>query len=309
MPTLTACAALAGARPQPAVSECVADAPAELLQRLGIRVGPLFPKRSWPAESTIRRLLARTDTDALDRAAGAWLAHRQEDAGDLRGLAVDEKSPRGAARAKGRKIHLLAACDHADGLVLAQMAVGEKTNEITRFQPLLAALPGLPGTVVTGDAMHTQHGHATCLRGRDAHYMVIVKRNTKKLRKQVKSHPWRQIPLQDRTYTTGHGRSGIRRLKVRTVNNPLFLGAGQALRIAGRRVRRTTGKLSLKTVYAVTRPARPTGPRALDGRGPAPRQRRHLHRGCLSVADRERTQGDGDLQKPRDRSPPPRRRP
>lgn len=43
---LTACAVLAGARSLLAVSERVADAPAELLERLGIRVDPLFPKRS-----------------------------------------------------------------------------------------------------------------------------------------------------------------------------------------------------------------------------------------------------------------------
>jgi predicted transposase YbfD/YdcC len=249
---LTACAVLAGARSLLAVGEWVADAPPELLERLGIRVDPLFPDRSWPAESTIRRLLARIDADALDRAVGAWLADRQKDAGGLRGLAVDGKSLRGAARAKGRKIHLLAACDHADGLVLAQMDVGEKTNEITRFQPLLDTLPDLSGTVVTSDAMHTQYDHATYLGGRDAHYIVIVKRNTKKLRKQLKSLPWKQIPLQDRTCTTGHGRSEIRRLKVCTVNNLLFPGARQAVQIVRRRVNRTTGKISLKTVYAVT---------------------------------------------------------
>ncbi|MEU5489393.1 transposase family protein [Streptomyces sp. NPDC020196] len=52
---LTACAVLAGAGSLLAVSEWVADAPAELLERLGIRVGPLFPRHSWPAESTSSR--------------------------------------------------------------------------------------------------------------------------------------------------------------------------------------------------------------------------------------------------------------
>ncbi|MEW1569482.1 ISAs1 family transposase [Streptomyces sp. NPDC093509] len=167
-------------------------------------------------------------------------------------MTVDGKSLRGAARADGRRIHLLAACDHADGLVLAQIDVGEKTNEITRFQPLLDTLPDLSGIVVTSDAMRIQYDHATYLRGRDAHYIVIVKRNTKRLRKQVKAPPWKQIPLQDRTRTTGHGRSEIRRLKVRTVSNLLFPGARQAVQIVQRRVHRTTGKISLKTVYAVT---------------------------------------------------------
>ncbi|MDX2696408.1 ISAs1 family transposase [Streptomyces ipomoeae] len=249
---LTACAVIAGARSLLAVSEWVAYAPTELLERLGIRVDPLFPEHSWPAESTIRRLLARIDADALDRAVGAWLADRQKHAGGLRGLAVDGKSLRGAARARSRKIHLMAACDHVGGLVLAQMDVGEKTNEITRCQPLLDTLPDLSGTVVTSDAMHTQYDHTTYLRGRDAHYIVIVKRNTKKLRKQLKSLPWKQIPLQDRTRTTGHGRSEIRRLKVCTVNNLLFPGARQAVQIVRRRVNRTTGKISLKTVYGVT---------------------------------------------------------
>ncbi|MFE7113541.1 hypothetical protein ACFU98_46285 [Streptomyces sp. NPDC057575] len=46
---------------------------------------------------------------------------------------------RGAARAKGFEIHLLAALEHATGLVLAQLDVGEKANEITCFQPLLTS--------------------------------------------------------------------------------------------------------------------------------------------------------------------------
>ncbi|OEJ23184.1 transposase [Streptomyces agglomeratus] len=50
----------------------------------------------------------------------------------------------------------------------------------------------------------------------------------------------------------GHGRCEIRRLKVCTVNNLLFPGARQAVQIVRRRVNRTTGKISLKTIYAVT---------------------------------------------------------
>ncbi|MEY9998130.1 hypothetical protein ABIE67_010251 [Streptomyces sp. V4I8] len=128
-----------------------------------------------PAETTVRRLLARIDGDALDRAVGRWLAHRRPKATGLRGLAVDGKSLRGAAKAKGRKIHLLAALEHATGLVLAQLDVGEKTNEITCFQPLLDTVADLAGFVVTSDAMHTQREHADYLLGRSAHYIVIVK--------------------------------------------------------------------------------------------------------------------------------------
>ncbi|MCX5506130.1 ISAs1 family transposase (plasmid) [Streptomyces sp. NBC_00053] len=250
---LTACAVLAGATSLLAVGEWIADAPPSVLEHLGIRPDPLFPKRCLPAETTVRRLLGRIDGDALDQAVGHWLADRRTSTdGQLRGLAVDGKSLRRAARSRGRKIHLLAACDHVRGLVLAQLDVGEKTNEITCFQPLLETIADLAGVVVTSDAMHTQREHAQYLLGRDAHYIVIVKGNQKKLRKQLKSLPWKQIPLQSRTRDAGHGRGEIRRTKVCTVNNLLFPGARQAVQLKRRRVDRKTGRISIKTVYAVT---------------------------------------------------------
>ncbi|GAA2671557.1 hypothetical protein GCM10009864_47320 [Streptomyces lunalinharesii] len=170
----------------------------------------------------------------------------------LRALAVDGKSLRGAAKADGRKIHLLAATEHTTGLVLAQLDVGERTNDITRFQPLLDAVAELARVVVTADALHTQREHAAYLLGRQAHYIVIVKGNTKKLRGQLKSLPWKDIPLQGRVEGVGHGRAEIRRIKVATVNNLLFPGARQAILIKRRRTDRKTGKTAVKTVYAVT---------------------------------------------------------
>ncbi|WP_234323693.1 ISAs1 family transposase [Streptomyces sp. NRRL F-2580] len=224
-----------------------------VLEHVGVRLAPLFPKRPLPAETTVRRLLARIDGDALDLAVGRWLADRRNRAeGRLRGLAVDGKSLRGAARANGRKIHLLAALDHTTDLVLAQLDVQEKTNEITCFQPLLETMADLAGVVVTSDAMHTQREHADYLLGREAHYIVIVKGNQKKLRKQLKSLPWTEIPLQGRVRGTGHGRAEIRRIKVATVNSLLFPGARQAVQIKRRRTDRKTGKTTIKTVYAVT---------------------------------------------------------
>lgn len=173
--TLTACAVLAGATSLLAVGEWIADAPGYVLEQVGAVPDPLLPRRVLPAETTVRRLLARIDGDALDRAVGRWLADRRPKKTGLRGLAVDGKSLRGAARANGRKIHLLAALEHATGLVLAQLDVGEKTNEITCFQPLLDTVADLAGVVVTSDAMHTQREHADYLLGRGAHYVVIVK--------------------------------------------------------------------------------------------------------------------------------------
>ncbi|MHA4813184.1 ISAs1 family transposase [Streptomyces aculeolatus] len=159
---------------------------------------------------------------------------------------------RGAAKPHDRRIHLLAAVEHAASVVLAQLDVGEKQSEVALFQPLLDDID-LTGTVVTSDALHTQREHAEYLVSRRrAHYIVIVKGNQKKLHAQLGAQPWAEIPLQDRTRDTGHGRREIRRLKVVTVNGLLFPHAAQALQLKRRRTHPKTGKTTVKTVYAVT---------------------------------------------------------
>ena len=260
---LAAAAVLAGARSLAAVGEWAADAPASALVALGAVPDRLTGQCPVPDEATIRRVLARVDADALDRAVSRWLSARRPEPHQpygpgarrrrtLRAIAVDGKTLRGAARANGRKIHLLAAVDHTAGLVLAQFDVGEKTNEIMCFTALLDQVPDLSAIVVTSDALHTQRTHADYLTRRGAHFIVIVKGNQKKLFTQVKNLPWNEVPLQDRSRCCGHGRREIRRLKVCTVNNLLFPGARQAVQVKRRRMDRKSGKTTLTTVYAVT---------------------------------------------------------
>ena len=55
-------------------------------------------------------------------------------------------------------MHLLAVMDHTSRRVLGQAGVDHTTNEITQFRPLLDRLD-LTATVVTADALHTQHEH------------------------------------------------------------------------------------------------------------------------------------------------------
>jgi predicted transposase YbfD/YdcC len=106
--------------------------------------------------------------------------------------------------------------------------------------------------VVTCDALHTQRAHARYLLGRDAHYIVIVKRNQKSLFRQLKALPWREMPLNASRRESGHGRHEIRRIKVCTVDGLLFPGARQAIQVKRRRTCRKTGKTTITTVYAVT---------------------------------------------------------
>jgi hypothetical protein len=70
-------AVLAGARSLAAIGEWAADAPAGVLAALGVCRHPLTRTLAPPGEATVRRVLARIDPGALDRAIGAWLASQQ----------------------------------------------------------------------------------------------------------------------------------------------------------------------------------------------------------------------------------------
>lgn len=65
-------------------------------------------------------------------------------------------------------------------------------------------------------------------------------------------HPWKQIPLQDRTRGTGHGRHEIRRLKICTVSNLLFPAPGRPSRSSAAVSTARPGRSATRFVYAVT---------------------------------------------------------
>jgi hypothetical protein len=96
-------------------------------------------------ESTFRRTLQNVDADALDDTAGTWVQQRTALApGTRRMIAVDGKTLRGSGVVGGPCRHLLAALDHAHGVVLGQAGVEAKTNEIPMFATLLDRI-GLAG--------------------------------------------------------------------------------------------------------------------------------------------------------------------
>jgi predicted transposase YbfD/YdcC len=228
-----------------AIGEWASDAPGQVLAALGIRRDPWTGAWQPPGEATVRRVLARVDPDALDRAIGAWLAAQQPPPPTTRptprpawrqAVAVDGKTLRGSGHHGAAPVHLLAVMDHTSRGVLGQAGVDGKTNEITQFRPLLDRLD-LADTVVTADALHTQREHADWLvTQKHAAYLLIVKGNQPTLHHQLKILPWREVPVADHTRDRSHGRVEIRRLQVTTVAGLGFPHATQAIRIT-RRVR------------------------------------------------------------------------
>jgi predicted transposase YbfD/YdcC len=244
---LALCAVLAGARSFTAIAEWAADADQATREALGV-TGVV------PCESTFRRTLQALDADALDAAAGGWAQQRTAPApGMRRAVAVDGKTLRGSGIADSPGRHLLAALDHGQGVVLGQVDVQAKTNEIPLFATLLDHVD-LAGAVVTADALHAQRAHAGYLAGqRGAHYLITVKRNQPGLHAQLAGLPWRQVPVACRTREKGHGRAERRTLKVTAVAAGLaFPHAAQAIQIVRRRRPLAGRKWTAETVYAIT---------------------------------------------------------
>jgi len=198
-------ATLAGARSFTAIAEWVADAQPSEHARLGI-------DGAVPSESTIRRCLQQLAPDSLDELIGAWMWLRTSVVDGRRVIAFDGKTMRGARDSAGNLTHLLAGLCHRTGIVVGQIVVGAKTNEIPLL-PRLLALIDIAGSVITADALHCQRDTAEYITGCGGHYIFTVKGNQPKLRKQLNGLPWKQIPVIDTATERGHGRTEKRVLK------------------------------------------------------------------------------------------------
>lgn len=206
---IAAAAVIAGRRSYQAIAEWAADASQSTLAALGARRHWLLGIHVAPHASTIRRTLQKIDGDRLDAALGAWLggqlaAHR------LRQVKVDGKTARGSRDGDRPAVHLLAAL--TGGVVVGQVDVGAKTNEITRFAALLDGVD-IAGMLISADAMHTQAGHADYLHRRGAHYLLPVKGNQPGIFDALDAMAWTQVPRHE-TEERGHGRVERRTIQV-----------------------------------------------------------------------------------------------
>lgn len=151
-----------------------------LVQVLGL------PADRTPCRKTFERLFRRLDPGALQGCFTALTARlAQTSAGRL--VPIDGKTLRGSFDAAHRElpIHMVHAWDHANGLMLGQVAVEDKSNEITAV-PALLELLDVKDAVVSLDAMHCQKQTAEAIRHAQADYLLAVKDNQKSLHEDIK---------------------------------------------------------------------------------------------------------------------------
>lgn len=130
-----------------------------------------------PSHDTFGRVFARLDGQQFESCFLEWIGTvREITAGQI--IALDGKTLRRSHDRRLGKgaIHMVSAWATANRLVLGQVKVDEKSNEITAIPKLLAAL-AISGCIITIDAMGCQKKIARQIIDQHADYVLAVKEN------------------------------------------------------------------------------------------------------------------------------------
>lgn len=214
-------AVIAGAEDAEAIEDFANENEAWFAERCGLRHG-------IPSQDTFLRVLAAMEAKVFSAAFERWVAELWGSPPE-RHIAIDGKTLRRSFdRAMGQSpVHSVAAYASEQGLVLAQVSVAAKENEIVAI-PKLLTLIDLNGATVTLDAMGCQTAIAKTITDAGGHYLLHVKDNHPTLRRQIagffsdaarEDRPKDQVaPVVDVVTTTdaGHGRIETRRCEVST---------------------------------------------------------------------------------------------
>jgi predicted transposase YbfD/YdcC len=174
-------------------------------------------------------------------------------------LAADGKELCGVG-AHGGSLCLVSLTCHGSGVVLGQVAVDTKSNEIPAMPRLLAGRD-LTRCVLTVDALHCQKALAEQVLAQGGHYLMSVKGNQPTLHEAVErlfaTPAGRRFqPAQDRFVSVekGHGRLEQRVLESSTLlNNYLdWPGVAQVLRRTCHRTLLKRGQVGQETTYFIT---------------------------------------------------------
>ena len=151
---------LAGYRGVTAFGEFAARLNDDQLKAVGAFWSPSRQRYTAPAASSFHYILSALAPDTLDHALREWVAQYGKPGTPV---ALDGKDVRGASKQiEGERRMMVAAVEHTSGLVLGQVQVGSKTNEISAVRDLSQELD-LAGRVVTLDALHAQQKTTHCL--------------------------------------------------------------------------------------------------------------------------------------------------
>ena len=138
-----------------------------------------------PAHDHLGDIFATLDAQAFQRCFVDWVAALTKTPAEV--VAIDGKTSRRSGDKKGSKqpIHMVSAFAARQRLVMGQVAVAEKSNEIVAI-PALLDMMAIEGAVVTIDAMGCQRNIAKKIIAKKADYIIALKGNQGTLHDDVK---------------------------------------------------------------------------------------------------------------------------
>lgn len=126
-----------------------------------------------PSADTFRRVFGLLDPKGLSKCLVAWLTVECA-SGEI--VAIDGKTIRGSADETHKAFHIVSAFVADNQLTLGQLAVPEKTNEITAIPELLDIID-ISETIVTADAMAYQKKIVEKISKKGGDYVIGLKGN------------------------------------------------------------------------------------------------------------------------------------
>ncbi|MBI1883564.1 MAG: ISAs1 family transposase [Chlamydiae bacterium] len=136
-----------------------------------------------PSHQTIARVFSILKPQSFESFFKSWASSLSgSNAG--RQIALDGKTLRGSGGSGKEMLHLLHACAVDNGLALAQLEVGAKTNEITVVPQMIDALD-VRGAMISVDALNTQKEITVKIVDAGADYTLALKGNHKLLNEEV----------------------------------------------------------------------------------------------------------------------------
>lgn len=140
-----------------------------------------------PSHDTFARVFARLNPEQFQQSFINWIQSISK-LTNQEIVAIDGKTLRGSYDPSDDKaaIHMVSAWAAANRLVLGQVKVDEKSNEITAIPELLKVLC-LQGCIVTIDAIGCQKEIVKQIVEQDGDYVISLKKNQKSLYERVDS--------------------------------------------------------------------------------------------------------------------------
>lgn len=136
-----------------------------------------------PSLSTIGRLFNIISPKQFEKCFASWMQHVVRPA-DQDIVSIDGKTMRGSVDGDKKGAHIVSAMCRSHSLVIGQVKVNEKTNEIKAIPDLLDMLY-IKGCIVTIDAMGCQKAIAEKIIDCKADYVLNVKGNQEGLKSDI----------------------------------------------------------------------------------------------------------------------------